>query len=426
MKIAILGWGSLVWNPGDLAISHDGWHSDGPLLPIEFARISGHGNAPPRLTLVLRADAEYVQTQWAQSSHEELARAIDNLAAREKTVEAKIGYLKSGSDSMGDRSRLTALAGSDIAATEGTATAANVLDRIDWWREQQGLDAVIWTDLGSNFEERHGSLSRQNVVAYLRSLSARGFAAEEYVRRAPRQTRTKIRRLLEHDLGWLPTPASRIGPDDPSFQKEWAECRTTIGRLDTILEDLRKLGFSFITALLTAGAILSFLGIQSVDKVPVPPAPTRAAPFLSIVVLIVALFFLDCYYEVLLSAAVERALDIETQTDPPVRLTKYLGINAGHSGATVVTLLLYLFLLATACGLGVLGSITETTSNGRVTTVSFLWSPFAFVIIGIGLVVGFAMFLYWRYLGIKTGVHTIKSGRPWPAGESPTDKIAIR
>jgi len=178
--------------------------------------------------------------------------------------------------------------------------------------------------------------------------------------------------------------------------------------------------------LLTAGAILSFLGIQSVDKVPVPPAPTRAAPFLSIVVLIVALFFLDCYYEVLLSAAVERALDIETQTDPPVRLTKYLGINAGHSGATVVTLLLYLFLLATACGLGVLGSITETTSNGRVTTVSFLWSPFAFVIIGIGLVVGFAMFLYWRYLGIKTGVHTIKSGRPWPAGESPTDKIAIR
>jgi len=278
VKIAILGWGSLVWNPGDLAISHDGWHSDGPLLPIEFARISGHGNAPPRLTLVLRADAEYVQTQWAQSSHEELARAIDNLAAREKTVEAKIGYLKSGSDSMGDRSRLTALAGSDIAATEGTATAANVLDRIDWWREQQGLDAVIWTDLGSNFEERHGSLSRQNVVAYLRSLSARGFAAEEYVRRAPRQTRTKIRRLLEHDLGWLPTPASRIGPDDPSFQKEWAECRTTIGRLDTILEDLRKLGFSFITALLTAGAILSFLGIQSVDKVPVPPAPTRAAP----------------------------------------------------------------------------------------------------------------------------------------------------
>ena len=48
MKIAILGWGSLVWNPRNLSIINSAWHPDGVLLPIEFARISRDG----RLTLV--------------------------------------------------------------------------------------------------------------------------------------------------------------------------------------------------------------------------------------------------------------------------------------------------------------------------------------------------------------------------------------
>lgn len=38
-QIAIIGWGSLVWDPRDLPIESP-WHDDGPELPIEFARIS--------------------------------------------------------------------------------------------------------------------------------------------------------------------------------------------------------------------------------------------------------------------------------------------------------------------------------------------------------------------------------------------------
>ncbi len=48
MKIAYLGWGSLIWDPGMLPISGD-WKPGGPVLPIEFSRISDNG----RLTLVI-------------------------------------------------------------------------------------------------------------------------------------------------------------------------------------------------------------------------------------------------------------------------------------------------------------------------------------------------------------------------------------
>jgi len=44
MKIAILGWGSLIWDARLLSINttlfDNGWSSDGPDLPIEFSRVS--------------------------------------------------------------------------------------------------------------------------------------------------------------------------------------------------------------------------------------------------------------------------------------------------------------------------------------------------------------------------------------------------
>ena len=48
MKIAVLGWGSLIWNKGNLRLTTN-WTDGGPILPIEFSRISDDG----RLTLVI-------------------------------------------------------------------------------------------------------------------------------------------------------------------------------------------------------------------------------------------------------------------------------------------------------------------------------------------------------------------------------------
>lgn len=54
MKIACLGWGSLIWNPGDLKIKTEDWFSGGPILPIEFVRIS----TDKRVTLVIDEESK--------------------------------------------------------------------------------------------------------------------------------------------------------------------------------------------------------------------------------------------------------------------------------------------------------------------------------------------------------------------------------
>jgi hypothetical protein len=52
MKIAILAWGYLIWNQGDLAAAN-AFTPDGPQLPIEFSRVSNKDAAPRRLTPVI-------------------------------------------------------------------------------------------------------------------------------------------------------------------------------------------------------------------------------------------------------------------------------------------------------------------------------------------------------------------------------------
>ncbi|MDU1189996.1 MAG: hypothetical protein E6990_18890 [Enterobacter sp.] len=42
MKIACLGWGSLIWKSGALPVAGE-WQTDGPSLPVEFCRVSDGG-----------------------------------------------------------------------------------------------------------------------------------------------------------------------------------------------------------------------------------------------------------------------------------------------------------------------------------------------------------------------------------------------
>ena len=177
-RLAVLGWGSLLRRPGELSIRGD-WHSDGPWLPIEFARISKGGH----LTLVIVPRRKSVQTYWALSGYATLKDATDNLARREGTGVADIGYLTLDDDQ--------------------SARFKSYIARLRAWLKKRSLHGVIWTDLPSNFEDKTGrEFSNSGALAYLRSADTGVRAkAADYIRIAPAQTKTQLRQRLEKELG---------------------------------------------------------------------------------------------------------------------------------------------------------------------------------------------------------------------------------
>ena len=184
MKIAVLGWGSLIWNPTDLKIE-DCWKTDGPFLPIEFARISK--NWP--LTLVVYPNASDVQVLWAFSAFKNFGEAIENLRYREGTSLNNIGFV-----CLQNKNNYCHHAHTKI------------LPPIKCWAANKSIDAVIWTDLCSNFKEKRGKeFNEDNVIEYLRSLNdATRCRAKEYICKAPKQIETKIRGRIAQEFGWIP------------------------------------------------------------------------------------------------------------------------------------------------------------------------------------------------------------------------------
>jgi hypothetical protein len=189
MKIAILGWGSLIWNPRDLEIDKtegkNGWYDDGPMLPIEFARIS----QDDRLTLVIVPGEKKVQTLYAISKFEEIDHAILDLAVREGCGRKSIGFYNKTMDNF------------EPASFE-------FKKQIKCWinnkKLDEGIDAVIWTNLTEKLKDKNGKeWNKKNIIEYLNSLPSNKFAlAEQYVRRTPAAIDTKIRKELEAKLDW--------------------------------------------------------------------------------------------------------------------------------------------------------------------------------------------------------------------------------
>jgi hypothetical protein len=162
---------------------------------------------------------------------------------------------------------------------------------------------------------------------------------------------------------------------------EMAECRATIGREDQLLEDLRKYGFSLITALLTASGVAA--GITHTTSV----LPVAAA---TIMFLVVVLFGIDMYYYVILSAAVERSMDLEIASEhPTVRITSTISGNAIATHAVTAVFVLYAVFLGLATAVGYIGG--DTTAH------------IALPILGVSLFT--PMTLYWFYIRHVTKLH---------------------
>lgn len=179
--IFILGWGSLIWRTGELRTAGD-WTQDGPILPIEFSRISENG----RLTLVIdEQNGVDLVTRSIRSACTTLDDAIENLRVREGAPSAKgIGYvdLRKGQFSV-------------TALERHKATALEIAN----WGKTRNADAVIWTAIGPRWP-LEGTFTVEAAARYLLNLQEPERAqAHEYVFKAPKEIETPVRKRF-YDL----------------------------------------------------------------------------------------------------------------------------------------------------------------------------------------------------------------------------------
>jgi len=99
------------------------------------------------------------------------------------------------------------------------------------------------------------------------------------------------------------TDTEKVDLKNDSAFKEWVQTQQVNSSLDTMILDIRKYGFSFITVLITAQGFL--LGQVALNRISV------LGIFIALLVLINVLFTVDRMHEVFLRGAVLNAMRIE-------------------------------------------------------------------------------------------------------------------
>lgn len=176
--IVCLGWGSLIWSPRSLPAS-GAWNPDGPQLPVEFSRVA----SDKRLTLAITPGAPPITVLWARLAVPTLDSAIAALAEREGCSRESIGFWSE-------------------AQSSGHPHSAEIAR----WARDREAKAVVWTALRPGVPGQRGTpLGSAEVLAHLAGLQgAERERAEEYIRKAPRQTSTPFRSQIERRFGWIP------------------------------------------------------------------------------------------------------------------------------------------------------------------------------------------------------------------------------
>ena len=179
MRIAVIGWGSLIWDPRELPVQ-GGWRPNGPKLPVEFARFSGGD----RLTLVLLPGVPLQPSLWTLSQSGSLQQARRDLKEREEVALNNIG----------------------VCAKEGAAGEGGLgSELIVPWLHEVDLDGAVWTTLSPNRPDKTAGMTTvAERMSWLRELVELGKAdaAKQYILRTPVQIATPFRSLVGQEMGW--------------------------------------------------------------------------------------------------------------------------------------------------------------------------------------------------------------------------------
>jgi cation transport regulator ChaC len=192
--IAILGWGSLIWDKDHKGAKcfdkwHRPWADDGPWIKLEFSRIS-KVSRPGALTLVVDpVHGSMCQVAYCLSTRTKAEDAFEDLRKREGMPINRDGGIPR---TIG---RIIRSQSSAVCRDQATGTA------IENWAARKKIDVVTWTDLPSNFQNvTRNPFSVGAVVAHLLAASPGALAATlEYLRMAPAAVQTDVRRALMAD-----------------------------------------------------------------------------------------------------------------------------------------------------------------------------------------------------------------------------------
>lgn len=191
-KIAILAWGSLIWDDGWPAFDKQRgkWLEDGPVLPLEFSRVST--SRDKALTLVIdTVNGNDCRVMYALSQRENPADAITDLLDREGTIMDHMGFY--------------------FADDQARKCVPKVHDSIPAWAKAMKFDVVVWAGMPSNFAEKNvikkgEPFTVDAAVAHLQNITTKGkAAAATYVWCAPELVVTPLRTRLQVEP-WFPTP----------------------------------------------------------------------------------------------------------------------------------------------------------------------------------------------------------------------------
>ena len=183
--IAVIGWGSLIWDPDILKPHvHGHWRDrTGPELPLEFSRISMKRKRALAVCVDLM-DGVPCATSVIVSKRATIAETRTDLARRERAPDGFIGAF--------------------CGKTGQHWGRPQVAFKVAQWCRAGGWGGAVWTDLHANFAAETGlTFSVSTGHDHLRSLDEDGLdEAVRYIERAPVATNTRLRRHLRDDPWW--------------------------------------------------------------------------------------------------------------------------------------------------------------------------------------------------------------------------------